>query len=116
MVERMVKLIELNKQKRAYLKYVLKIALSCYMAVLLCSALFVSPLTSLSNYAHTHTDGSNIHLHSVQAILGSSLLGLAVTVVWLEPNLFIKHYESFQQLQLRTIDLAHNSRAPPTSI
>ena len=97
-----------------YLKYILKIAVSCYVAVLLCSALFVSPLTSLTDYAHTHSDGSAIHLHSVQAILGSALLGLAVTVVWLEPTLFSQSYEPALQFTPKTSESPNNIRAPPT--
>ena len=102
--------------KRAYLKYLLKIAASCYIAVFLCSALFVSPLTSLSNFGHTHSDGSDIHLHSIQAILGSSLLGLAVTVVWLEPTCLFDHYEPSLHLTLKTTSSTNSIRAPPTSV
>ena len=103
----------MTSAKQNYLKYILKIAVSCYIAVLLCSALFVSPLTSLTNYGHTHSDGSDIHLHSVQAILGSALLGLAVTVVWLEPTRFTKHIEPALQLTLKASESPNNIRAPP---
>jgi len=105
----------MSRPSRAYLKYLLKIAVSCYVAVLLCSALFVSPLTSLSDYAHTHKDGSDIHFHSVQAILGSSLLGLAVTVVWLEPTRHFEHYEPSLQFTPNTTPVTNSIRAPPTS-
>jgi len=104
----------MSRQSHAYLKYLLKIAVSCYIAVLLCSALFVSPLTSLTNYGHTHPDGSVVHLHSVQAILGSSLLGLAVTVVWLDPTHQFEHYEPSLQFTLKTTPSTNSIRAPPT--
>jgi len=105
----------MDKQTVRYLKYLLKIAVSCYLAIFLCSALFVSPLTSLSNFGHTHNDGTSIHLHSIQAVLGSGLLGLAVTVVWLEPTYQLKHYESSLQLNLKIPESTNSIRAPPTS-
>lgn len=104
----------MDKKNVRYLKYLLKIAVSCYLAVFLCSALFVSPLTSLSNFGHTHSDGTSIHLHSIQAILGSGLLGLAVTVVWLEPTYLLKQNEPSLQLYKKTTTSTNSIRAPPT--
>lgn len=104
----------MSQPSPAYIQFLLKIAIRCYIAVLLCSALFVSPLISQTNFAHTHTDGSVIHLHSVQAILGSSLYGLETTEVWLEPTLIIHHYEASLQFKPTLNESPKNIRAPPT--
>ncbi len=103
----------MSQPSSAYIQFLLKIAIRCYVAVLLCSALFVSPLISQTNFAHTHNDGSVIHLHSVQAILGSSLYGLETTEVWLEPTYFSYQHELTLQLTTKTIKLHDNIRAPP---